>query len=410
MSEYKSLEQIKVGLDFGVEPVKNVGRLAIRDHQIYFQYDDAFLSSKIELSPFHLPLESGLKTFKPTPFEGLPGLFNDSLPDGWGRLIIDRLLRSKNMLPTQFSPLDRLAHVGTTGLGALVFEPDQSEDKDQTNINLDKLAEQTKAVFEGDADEVLNELISLNGSSAGARPKALIGVDGQMRTIIHGKNSLPTGSEHWMVKFANSFDGPDAGTIEYVYSIMARQAGLSMMETHLFPAEKSGGYFATKRFDRFENERLHLHTASGLLHADFRTPTLDYENLIELTLALTKDVRETEKMYRVAAFNVLSHNRDDHSKNFSFIMNKSGEWKFAPAYDLTFSSGPNGEQSTMVMSEGKNPTLHHLIELGQASKIERSKIDMILDQTRNALSQWRSLAIEFGVSKANIDLISKRIN
>ena len=138
---------------------------------------------------------------------------------------------------------------------------------------------------------------------------------------------------------------------------MATRSGIAIPETHLFPAKKSAGYFATKRFDRDCPKSLHMHTVCGLLHSDFRSPSLDYQDLIELTTLLTRDVRETEKMFRLAVFNVLAHNRDDHSKNFSFLMNEVGEWQLSPAYDLTFSSGPGGEQSTMVIGEGKTPGL-----------------------------------------------------
>ena len=154
---------------------------------------------------------------------------------------------------------------------------------------------------------------------------------------------LPQGFEPWLVKFPNRQDGTDAGGMEYVYALMAKEAGVELPEVHLFAAEKTAGYFAMKCFDRQENSRLHMHSASGLLHSDFRAPALDYDDSLELTAALTRDRDEVMKMYRLAVFNVLAHNRDDHGKNFSFLMSNTGAWKFAPAYDLTFSSGPGGE-------------------------------------------------------------------
>ena len=214
---------------------------------------------------------------------------------------------------------------------------------------------------------------------------------------------------NWMVKFPNSSDGGDAGAIEYVYSIMANQAGLSMEETHLFPSKKSVGFFATKRFDRNGTQRFHTHTACGILHSDFRTPSLDYSDLMTLTRALTRDVREAYKMFRIGVFNVLSHNRDDHSKNFSFLMNEQGEWKLAPAYDLTFSAGPNGEQSTSLMGEGRKPSVQHLIALGKEAGLDDAVVKQIIEQARCALSSWQGLATEYGVSKANIALIKGRI-
>ncbi len=409
MSDYISINELRVGIDFNEEIIP-VGRLATRDYRIYFEYDQDFISRGLEISPIKLPLNSGLQMFDHRPFEGLPGVFNDSLPDGWGRLLFDRYIRSQNMITEDFSPLDRLAHIGVRGLGALVYEPHYNDvEGEQNEINLDMLSEHTQEVMDGEANEVLKELIDLNGSSAGARPKALIGINETKNHIVLGRHTLPDDYEHWMVKFANSTDGADAGAIEYVYALMAKEAGIEMMPVHLFEASKGAGYFATQRFDRTGNQRLHMHTASGLLHSDFRTPSLDYEDLITLTGVLTQDIREVEKMYRLAVFNVFSHNRDDHSKNFSFLMDYMGEWKHSPAYDLTFSSGPRGEQSTMVMGEGQSPSIDHLIRLGAEANLKRPKIDEIIEQTKHALHQWEDLAINYGVTKTNIKLIKSRM-
>lgn len=409
MSNYISLTELKVGLQFDREIIP-VGRLASRSYRIYFEYDDDFIQSNLEISPLKLPLERGLKEFDLHPFDGLAGVFNDSLPDGWGRLLFDRYIRSQNLLPDEFSPLDRLAHVGITGLGALVYQPNYNSDqKDQNDLDLDILSEQTQEVLKGQTSDVLQELIDLNGSSAGARPKALIGVNKEKTAIISGSAHLDEAYDHWMVKFANSTDGLDAGAIEYVYALMAKEAGIEMTPTHLFKAEYGAGYFATQRFDRIKNRRLHMHTASGLLHNNFRLPSLDYEDLITLTGALTQDVREVEKMYRLAVFNVMAHNRDDHAKNFSYLMNETGQWTLSPAYDLTFSSGPRGHQSTMVMREGQNPTIDHLIKLGEIAGLKKQASKQIIDQTRYALTLWKNLAKTYGVTNANIKLIASRM-
>lgn len=404
-----SVKEVKVGLNFGVKVIP-VGRLAINNRQIYFQYHDSFIEQNLNISPFHLPLKSGVASFDYNLFEGMPGVFNDSLPDGWGRLLFDRFARASGILPSDITPLDRLTHIGLSGLGALVYEPDHSTNENSANINLDKLAKQTQEVLDGASDEVLQDLLALNGSSAGARPKALIGLNSDYTNIIHGTHDLPESYAPWIVKFSNAQDGTDAGAIEYVYALMARKAGISMPEVHLFEAKKGSGYFAVKRFDRNGKERFHMHTACGLLHSDFRVPSLDYEDLIALTSALTKDAREIEKLYQFAVFNVLAHNRDDHSKNFSFLMNQKGEWKLSPAYDLTFSSGPRGEQSTMVMGEGRNPSLDHLTKLGHEAKLSKARIAEIIDQTQTALSSWKTLASEYGVSANNIRLIGKHLS
>ena len=404
-----AIKEIKVGLDFG-SGIQSVGRLAIQNSVIYFEYDNDFLQTELEISPIKLPLQRGLIELPVSPFEGLAGVFNDSLPDGWGRLLFDRMLRAEGVLPSEVTPLDRLAHVGLQGLGALVYEPDQSPNAQNEMIDLDVLALHTKEVLEGGSDEVIAELLALNGSSAGARPKALIGVDKERKNISYGAHQLSDGSEPWMVKFPNSQDGNDSGAIEYVYALMATEAGIAMPNVHLFSSQKGNGYFAVIRFDREGNERLHMHTVSGLIHSNLRFPSLDYEDLLSLTSFLTKDIREVEKMFRLAVFNVMAHNQDDHAKNFSFLMNELGEWKLSPAYDLTFSNGPGGEQSTMVLGEGRNITLQHLLKLGKEAQLSKNFIESVIDQTRSAIGKWTDLAKYYGVSDSNINFINRSIS
>ena len=399
------IAEIKVGLNFGSE-IQSLGRMAERNGIIYFEYDEDFLQNGVEISPFKLPLRNGVVQLPSEPFEGLAGVFSDSLPDGWGRLLFDRMMRSQGISPSEISSLDRLAYVGLNGMGALVYEPDSSPPVVQELIDLDHLATQTEKILEGASGEIITELLALNGSSAGARPKALIGVDKDRKNISYGVNQLSNGFEHWLVKFPNSQDGTDSGAIEYVFALMAKEAGLYFPDMHLFSSQKGNGFFGVKRFDREGDKRLHMHTVSGLIHSNFRFPSIDYEDLLSLTMSLTKDFREVEKMYRLAVFNVMAHNRDDHAKNFSFLMNEFGEWKLSPAYDLTFSNGPGGEQSTMVMGEGRNITVKHLVKLGLEAKISKELIDQIIEQTRSSLSNWNYLASEYGITKSNIELIN----
>ena len=402
------ITEIKVGLNFGSE-IQSVGRLAERNGIIYFEYDEDFVQNGVEISPFKLPLRNGVVELPSDPFEGLAGVFSDSLPDGWGRLLFDRMMRSQRISPSQISSLDRLTYVGLNGMGALVYEPDSSPPIIQEFIDLDHLATQTEKILEGASGEVITELFALNGSSAGARPKALIGVNQDRKNISYGVNQLNDGFEHWLVKFPNSQDSTDSGAIEYVYALMAKEAGLYFPDVHLFSSQKGNGFFGVKRFDRQENKRFHMHTVSGLIHSNFRFPSLDYEDLLSLTMALTKDIREVEKMFRLAVFNVMAHNRDDHAKNFSFLMNEFGEWKLSPAYDLTYSNGPGGEQSTMVMGEGRNITIEHLVKLGLEAKISKELIDQIIEKTAESLSKWIRLSKDYGVSKSNIELINRAL-
>lgn len=405
---YVPVTELKIGLNLN-EKVVPVGRLAIRNQKIYFEYDAQFLKTGLEISPFHLPLRPGVKTCDSHLFDGLPGVFNDSLPDGWGRLLLDRYVRTQGILADQLTVLDRLAYVGKQGMGALIYEPELTNHILPSALNLDQLSSNIQHFLKGNAIEILSELLIINGSSAGAKPKAMIGVDQNYQHIIHGTEILPKAYEPWLVKFANMADGVDAGAIEYVYGLMAKKAGIIMTDIHLFPAKENSGYFATKRFDRNQTTRLHIHTVCGLLHSDFRAPSLDYKDLMALTARLTGDIKQVERMFRLAVFNVLAHNRDDHAKNFSFMLDQTGKWQLAPAYDLNFSAGPFGEQSMMVMGEGKNPTIHHLIQLGLQAKLNSKRVNGILLQTKEALSYWPILAKKYGVRSENIQLIQERI-
>lgn len=407
MNRIEHVEALNVGLDFGIDS-HNVGRLLKHDGKIYFEFGAEFLSGNLEVSPYNLPLKTGLQSFDRGLFEGLPGVFDDCLPDGWGRVLFNRKLAKLGQTISSTTPLDRLAHVGTTGIGALTFEPEMDIEKDNGPVDLDWLSKQVQLVLEGEGVEVLDELVKLNGSSAGARPKALIGVNDSRRDIVHGLGEMKSGFDHWIVKFPNSRDGKDAGAIEYVYSRMATEAGVEMMETHLFPASDTPGFFATKRFDRRDNRRFHIHSVSGLLNSAFWTLCLDYRDLVVMAVDITGSVEEAEKMYRLAVFNALAHNRDDHGKNFSFMMDEKGNWKLAPAYDLNFSHGIGFEQSTMILGEG-NPSIAKLKELGKEVQIATDKVNEIIEQTVTALNRWPKLAKKYGVRKDNISMIQERI-
>jgi serine/threonine-protein kinase HipA len=402
---YTPTDLLTVYLEAGER--RKVGRLALRQRQILFEYDPSFVASGIEISPLKLPLKAGVSTAPDMIFDGLYGVFNDSLPDGWGRLLLDRTVEKHGVRRGQLNPLDRLAYVGRNGMGALSYEPDLSRYSGaETPLALDRLAEESAIMLAGESEEVFEELLRLNGSSAGARPKIVAQVSADKRKIVHGESLLRSGFEHWMIKFANAQDPRDIGAIEYAYSLMARDAGVIMPETHLFRTRKRG-YFGVKRFDRTGDNRVHMHSLSGLIHADHRVPTLDYNLILRVVLVLTKNIVEVEKAYALACFNVLAHNRDDHAKNFSFLLNDSYAWVFAPAYDLTFSDGPAGEQSTLVMGEGKNPGPEQLKALGKEHNLKAAP--RILANVQKAVARWRHHAGEAGVNTKSTKDIENRI-
>ena len=402
---YRPTEVLTVYLESSAR--QKVGRLALKDRRTLFEYDPGFLASGIELSPFQLPLKPGVATCPDTSFDGLYGVFNDSLPDGWGRLLLDRSIEQQGINRRQLNPLDRLAYVGRHGMGALTYEPDLSAmPADTTLLALDKLAGESRIMLEGENEEVFEELLRLSGSSSGARPKIVAQVNSRKTRIIHGQQELRPGYEHWLIKFGSSQDPRDIGAVEYAYSLMAKEAGVEISGTHLFRTKK-GAYFGTRRFDRLGNARRHMHSLSGLIHADHRHPTLDYELILRVVLALTRSVLEAEKAYALACFNVLAHNRDDHAKNFSFLLTEHHEWIFAPAYDLTFSYGPGGEQSTMVLGEGRNPGVEQLRSLGKGHAVKRA--DEILARVQHAVARWSSHARRAGVTAKSMKEIARRI-
>ena len=370
-----------------------MGRLLLKNRQIFFEYDTAFIKTGLELSPFKRPLKAGVMVSKDKMFEGLFGVFNDSLPDGWGRLLLDRKLMNAGLNPGTLSPLDRLCFVGNSGMGALSFEPANPNSVLSLPLDLDEIDNEIEATL-NENDSYIDDLLTLVGSSSGARPKVLLRIE----------------NEEWLIKFRSSLDPKDIGSIEYAYHQMAKDAGVIVPKAKLFPSKKGIGFFAVKRFDRNGDERIHMHTIAGILHADHRETSLDYESIMKATLYLTKDVWQCEVQFRNAVFNVLSHNRDDHSKNFSFLIDKNGTWIVSPAYDLTFSSGPSGEHSTMIMGEGKTPTKEHLLKLANTCDITKDKALEIIHQVLSATEKWHEFARENEVSRLQTKNIGEALS
>ena len=386
-----------------------MGRLASKERKIFFEYAPSFLELGLELSPFKLPLKPGVIACEDFVFEGLFGVFNDSLPDGWGRLLLDRKLMKQGVNPQKLTPLDRLGFVGSRGMGALQYHPAKEAPLQiETIKNLDQLAAECFEVLEQDEDAFVDELYALNGSSAGARPKVMLRLLPKDKGFANIESSPSAPHDDWLVK--TSMDPKDVGSIEYAYHLMAAQAGVDVPEAKLFKSKKCAGYFGVKRFDRLSNKFVHMHTVSGLLHADHRLPSLDYETILKVTWWLTRDIRECEKQFRQAAFNVFAHNRDDHAKNFSFLMDENGVWRVSPAYDLIFSSGPAGEHATTVMHEGKNPTTSHLLKLASLVSIPKDRATQILQQVKEAVSKWSHFAKIAHVSAASARNIQAVLN
>ena len=329
-----------------------VGTLAKTPERVVaFEYDSDWLNNGFRISPFSLPLIKKVFIPKYDPFGGLFGVFNDSLPDGWGRLLVDRLFLKNKINPAEIDNLNRLAVVQESGMGALTYKPEHRFESENSIQDYDILAQECSKILESQNSDNLDELFQLGGSSGGARPKILTSVD----------------NEDWIIKFPSSSDPKNIGEKEYQYSLCAKDCGINMTETRLFSSKICSGYFGIKRFDRKNGRKI--------------LPNLDYNILMKLTLELTRNYEDIEHLFRLMCFNVFAHNRDDHSKNFSYLYDgNKKEWHLSPAYDLTYSSSFNGEHATTINGEGKNPDLDDILAVAKNIGFkEKSAKDIALD-------------------------------
>ena len=389
---------LTVSLRFAPDDVRPVGRLAMQGRAVFFEWAAEALADPLGLSPFRLPEEPGVVRGEPVPFEGLPGLFGDSLPDAWGRLLIDRAFRRTGGNPASLTPLDRLAAVGRRGQGALIYEPEKEGVLPVGPVDPDLLAEAATTLLaeEGSLDgATLDRLRGIAGSSGGARPKALVHRD-PSSGAIHADTSPDR--EPWIVKFHAPGEGPEMGAVEAACAILARRAGLEMAETMLLPSTIGAGWFATRRFDRTAGEgRVHMLSLAGLLEADWRMPSVGYDALVKAARLLTRHETAAEAAFRLMAFNIAIHNRDDHAKNVAFLMDRSGEWRLAPAYDLTVSNGPGGEHTMDVGGEGKAPNRAEALRVAEHSGLREKRARIILEEVCDGLSEVGAVLREHGV-------------
>jgi serine/threonine-protein kinase HipA len=374
------------------------GRLAYQDKKCFFEYDGAFLEGGINLSPLNLKWIPGLQESNREPFNGLHGVFNDSLPDGWGLMIMDRAVRAVGRDPRSMTPIDRLAFVGNRAMGAVSYEPDEGatfESKPVEPLDLSSVGSEATALFEGSLEEVFEHHIVHGTPSGGARPKILVGLTQYGSQAVTGAEDLPVEYSHWLAKFptGRSPEQQAEGRVEYLYHLMAKNAGIEMMPCRLYEQKNGPAYFLTKRFDRLEgNRRVHVHSLAGLVHADFRNPDFEYRELMKLTANLTRSYAEKLQLFKRLVFNVLCGNRDDHTKNFAFVLNQQAEWVNSPAYDLTFNSGMAGEHSMTVNGKGKNIKEEDLLAVAELGSISAVQARTAIEEVAESVSCWDKLA------------------
>lgn len=358
---------------------------------ILFEYSPEALAQKLELSPLHLPLSPTTFTSFPKFQERLPGIVADALPDGWGRLLMDRLFRKRGLNPVQIGVLERLSYISDTAMGALTFQPENALHSEGTlDIPLDQLARESQAILEGEASELLAQLVEIGGSPQGARPKALIYrcPDSEKTSTIPFK-----GAEPWLIKFPARSEQPEVCAIEYLYAACAYQCGLEVPEVAYFDLGPDLAAFGSKRFDRNGSTRIPIHSLAGYIESDFRIPSCDYDTYLRATGHITGgNLPEVQKAFARTVFNVIFNNRDDHTKNLAYRLNEQRQWQLAPAYDLTFDEGPNGYHQMSVMGEAWLIPQSALLKLAEVASLSEDQAKRIIDQHCHIANQFSRLA------------------
>jgi serine/threonine-protein kinase HipA len=394
------------------------------DGRVTFEYDEAFRQSGLEISPRKLPLSvRGPVTFpdlnRTEAFGGLPGVLADALPDRFGNAIIRMYFENQGRADLAMSPVQKLLYMGTRAMGALEFRPPirgGTTERERQSLVLADLVAQARQVVEGRTDVAVPEIMRVGSSAGGARPKAVLLWD-RARGIVRSGHADPApGEEPWIIKFdgVGELGAPSATSqphnrIEYVYSLMAGDAGLDMPQTELL-VERGYSHLMVKRFDRRDGTKLHLHSLGGLEHSDYNSPgTCSYEQFLRVTLALGLGYPALEQAFRRACFNIMAVNQDDHVKNVSFLMDEGGRWILAPAYDLTYARGTGFTRQHQMTLGGKRDgfTSHDLVDLGARFGIKRHGRPVV-DQVRAALDRWHALATQWGVPADLVAQIQSR--
>lgn len=398
-----------------------------------FEYDTAFLASGIEVSPIMMPLSGRVFVFPELPrksFHGLPGLLSDSLPDKFGNAVIDAWLRRQGRSPESFNPVERLCYTGSRGMGALEYVPALGPNpKESESIEIDGLVKLASDILQDResmhiqyTENAMAEIIKVGTSAGGARAKAVIAWNKETGDIRSGQIQAGDGYEYWLIKFDDvkgngdkeGNDGPQYTKIEYAYYLMAKDAGIQMSECQLFH-ENGRSHFMTRRFDRdlITGAKYHMQTLGGIAHFDFNQPSAySYEQAVEVMRRLRLSNKEISQFFRRMVFNVFARNQDDHVKNISFLMDRTGKWSLSPAYDMTYAYNPggtwtgahqmtiNGKQSAIDMQD--------ILTSGHIMGLRKAEIDSIITDVRTSLSKWDQFAESAGLPEQITGKISNQ--
>ncbi|ATQ43384.1 type II toxin-antitoxin system HipA family toxin [Caulobacter mirabilis] len=389
-------------------PALPTARLAMDASIAQLEWSPEIIARGLRLAALDTyPPERGLQAARGRTFDGLHGFLTDSLPDGWGYLVMRRRLAKLGVDIASLTPLERLALVGEQGRGALVFAPATAPDDPVETLDLDALSDAATTLLAGEADGLADTLAGLAGGSGGARPKVHVGFDAQ-GAISVGTGESPPGFAPWIVKFRAPEDPEDIGPIEGAYADMARAAGLTLSSHRLLPARNGPAYFATRRFDRPDGGgRRHMVSLAGALEAPADRPSASYDTFLRATRAITRQADDVAEAFRRMLFNILASNRDDHTRQHAYLMDPAGDWRLSPAYDLTYAPGPGGEHYMDIEGEGRRPTRVHVETLGERHGFDRRRIALMIDETRAAIETWPRLAAAVDVSRTSSELIGK---
>ena len=381
---------------------------------VAFEYSDEALARGLELSALLLPLKGPrLRKDFPAHQAGLPGPVYDALPDGWGMLLMDRWFKRQGLQAARMGPLARLAYVGAGAMGALSFVPaaPEAQGVPQTLV-LAQLATQVQQVLQGEGGAFLQSLLQMGGSPQGARPKALLYRD----PVTGGFSTADApGLEAWLIKFPGRHEPAEVCAVEAVYAQCLRDCGIKTPETAYFELPNGLAAFASRRFDRLAGQRVPQQSLAAFTGADFRTPgALDSVNFLRATQLCTNDMREKARAFERVVFNVVFNNRDDHPKNFAYLMQPTGQWQLAPAYDVTFCEGPGGYHQMDVMGEALAVGRSHLMQLGQKeAELSAQAVAALLERVCSVAGAFTATARRHGAGQITSDtlhLIQSRID
>jgi len=414
-----------------------IAAVSIADGARYaaFQYDPEFVRSGIQIAPVRMPLREQPYRFAGLPhdaFNGLSGMLADSLPDRWGTALVDAWLASQGRDAASFDVVQRLCYVGTRGMGALEFqparEPAAAEAADLqfdalTRLASEVLTERERFVTELAADpeeEAIKAILTIGTSAGGARPKAIIAYNDATGQVRSGQIQAGDGFGYWLLKFDGVSRAGDHGladpkgwcAVEYAYSVMARAAGVHMSECRLLE-EHGRRHFMTRRFDRGrDGGKLHMQTVGALEHVSYNEPgTYSYEQALLLVRRLGLDAASVEQLFRRMVFNVIARNQDDHVKNIAFLMDHSGAWSLAPAYDLTWAWQPGNRwldrHQMSINGKREDLTVADLRAVARVAGLKRGRAETILAEVVEAVGRWPAIARETNIDEAMTEQIAR---